>query len=169
MPVRVTGRLLPRRRCDHWGLEQSRVEPSTAAYATAANSTFTLAYDADQNPVTETEPGGVTVASTYNNVGELTGQSGTGADAATPARTFGYNTAGTDDIQEAIGKVPASAWTPACDGDGEVRDGAWIAEVTGLLDPGGWPAGMRVIVPGRPSQSGQASTPERIRPRMFSA
>ena len=66
-----------------WGLEQSRVEPSTAAYTTAANSTFTLAYDADQNPVTETEPGGVTVADTYNNVGELTGQSGTGADAAT--------------------------------------------------------------------------------------
>jgi YD repeat-containing protein len=77
-----------------WGLEQSRVEPPAAAYTTAANSTFTLAYDADQNPVTETEPGGVTVASTYNNVGELTGQSGTGADAATPTRTFGYNTAG---------------------------------------------------------------------------
>ena len=77
-----------------WGLEQSRVEPSTAAYTTAANSTFTLAYDADQSPVTETEPGGVTVASTYNNVGELTGQSGSGADAATPTRTFGYNPAG---------------------------------------------------------------------------
>jgi RHS repeat-associated protein len=48
----------------------------------------------EENPVTETEPGGVTVASTYNNVGELTGQSGTGADAATPTRTFGYNPAG---------------------------------------------------------------------------
>ena len=45
-----------------WGLQQSRVEPPTAAYTTAANSTFTLAYDADQNPVTETEPGGVTVS-----------------------------------------------------------------------------------------------------------
>jgi large repetitive protein len=77
-----------------WGLQQSRVEPPTAAYMTAANSTFTLAYDADQNPVTETEPGGVTVSSTYNNLGELTGQSGTGADAATPTRTFGYNPAG---------------------------------------------------------------------------
>ena len=77
-----------------WGLQQSRVEPSTAAYTTTANSTFTLAYDADQNPVTETEPGGVTVSSTYNNVDELTGQSGTGADAATPTRTFGYNPAG---------------------------------------------------------------------------
>ena len=29
----------------------------------------------------------------------------------------------TEDIQAAIGKVPAAAWTPAYDGDGQVRDG----------------------------------------------
>jgi Transposase DDE domain group 1 len=52
----------------------------------------------------------------------------------------------TEDIQAAIGKVPADAWTPAYDGDGEVRDGAWVADITGLLDTGSWPAGMRVIV-----------------------
>ena len=52
----------------------------------------------------------------------------------------------TEDIAAAIGKVPASAWTPACDGDGEVRDGAWVADITGLLDLSSWPAGMRVIV-----------------------
>ena len=52
----------------------------------------------------------------------------------------------TDAIQDAIGRVPADAWTPAYDGDGEVRDGAWVADITGLLDTGGWPAGMRVIV-----------------------
>ena len=46
----------------------------------------------------------------------------------------------------AIGKVPADAWTPAYDGDGQVRDGAWVADITGLLDLDGWPAGMRVIV-----------------------
>lgn len=27
-----------------------------------------------------------------------------------------------------------------------VRDGAWVADITGLLDLDGWPAGMRVIV-----------------------
>ena len=27
----------------------------------------------------------------------------------------------------------------------EVRDGAWVAELTGLLDLSGWPKGMRVI------------------------
>jgi hypothetical protein len=51
----------------------------------------------------------------------------------------------TDDVQEAIGKIPARAWTPAYDGDGQVRDGAWVAELTGLLDLTSWPKGMRVI------------------------
>jgi Transposase DDE domain group 1 len=52
----------------------------------------------------------------------------------------------TEDIQAAILKVPADAWTPAYDGDGQVRDGAWVADITGLADLDGWPAGMRVIV-----------------------
>jgi hypothetical protein len=52
----------------------------------------------------------------------------------------------TDDIQSAILKIPAQAWTPAYDGDGQVRDGARVAEITGMLDLDGWPAGMRVIV-----------------------
>ena len=52
----------------------------------------------------------------------------------------------TEDIRGAIPKVPASSWTPAYDGDGQVRDGAWVADVTGLLDLSAWPAGMRVIV-----------------------
>ncbi len=42
--------------------------------------------------------------------------------------------------------IPQSAWTPAYDADQAPRDGAWITELTGLLDLAGWPAGMRVIV-----------------------
>jgi hypothetical protein len=49
-------------------------------------------------------------------------------------------------IAEAIGRVSANAWTPVYEGDGEVRDGAWVADITGLLDLDGWPAYMRVIV-----------------------
>ena len=30
--------------------------------------------------------------------------------------------------------------------DGQVRDGAWVADITGMLDLSSWPAGMRVIV-----------------------
>ncbi len=48
-------------------------------------------------------------------------------------------------IAEAIGKIPARAWTPAYDSDGVPRDGAWVAELTGVLDLAGWPEGMRVI------------------------
>jgi hypothetical protein len=52
----------------------------------------------------------------------------------------------TEEIQDAIMKIPVVAWTPAYDGNGEVRDGAWVAEITGMLDLSAWPAGMRVII-----------------------
>ncbi|NMA78415.1 MAG: IS1380 family transposase, partial [Actinomycetales bacterium] len=41
----------------------------------------------------------------------------------------------------------AKAWTPAYETtDDGIREGAWVAELTGLLDLAGWPEGMRVIV-----------------------
>jgi hypothetical protein len=52
----------------------------------------------------------------------------------------------TEDMRAAVLQVPAKSWTPAYDGDGQVRDGAWVADITGLLDLSSWPAGMRVIV-----------------------
>jgi Transposase DDE domain group 1 len=52
----------------------------------------------------------------------------------------------TSDVQDAILKIPAQAWTPAYDGDGKPRKGAWVAEITGMLDLSSWPKGMRVIV-----------------------
>jgi Transposase DDE domain group 1 len=55
----------------------------------------------------------------------------------------------TEQVQQAILDLPELAWTPAVDADGELREGAGVAELTGLLpDPvtAGWPASMRVIV-----------------------
>jgi hypothetical protein len=46
----------------------------------------------------------------------------------------------------AITTLPATAWSAALDADGGVREGAQVAELTGLLALGRWPAGMRVIV-----------------------
>jgi hypothetical protein len=46
----------------------------------------------------------------------------------------------------AITGLPSSAWSPALTADGDVRDGAQVAELTGLLHLTGWPAGMRIIV-----------------------
>jgi Transposase DDE domain group 1 len=45
-----------------------------------------------------------------------------------------------------LAKIPESAWSSAYDAHDQVRDGAWVAELTGLLELGSWPAGMRVIV-----------------------
>jgi hypothetical protein len=44
-----------------------------------------------------------------------------------------------------LAQIPADVWTPAYDADNNMRDGAWVAELTGLLDLTGWPPGMRVI------------------------
>jgi hypothetical protein len=46
---------------------------------------------------------------------------------------------------ELLEKIPASAWSPAYDADGNIRDGAWVAELTGLLNLSNWPKNMRVI------------------------
>jgi hypothetical protein len=50
-----------------------------------------------------------------------------------------------DNTPQLLKKIPADVWTPAHDAHDEVRDGAWVAELTGLLDLTGWPPGMRVI------------------------
>lgn len=52
----------------------------------------------------------------------------------------------TDTMVEKLALIPADVWTPAYDADSTVRDGAWVAELTGLLDLSAWPDGMRVIV-----------------------
>jgi hypothetical protein len=45
-----------------------------------------------------------------------------------------------------LAHIPDHAWTSAYDAHDQVRDGAWVAELTGLLDLSSWPVGMRVIV-----------------------
>jgi hypothetical protein len=52
----------------------------------------------------------------------------------------------TEDMAEAILTIPDRVWEPAYNPAGQVRPGAWVAELTGLLNLSAWPAGMRVIV-----------------------
>ena len=49
-------------------------------------------------------------------------------------------------MQAAVLAVPAAGWTPAYDIDGDLRDGAWIAEITDCVDLTSWPGGSRLIV-----------------------
>jgi hypothetical protein len=37
-------------------------------------------------------------------------------------------------------------WYPAIDSEGQIRDGAWVAEATGLVNLSAWPAGTRLIL-----------------------
>ena len=39
-----------------------------------------------------------------------------------------------------------NAWYPAIDSGGGIREGAWVAEATGLVAMTGWPAGTRLIL-----------------------
>jgi hypothetical protein len=68
-------------------------------------------------------------------------------------------------IVDELALIPGTDWQPAYDADREPRDGAWVLEVTGLLDLSGWPKGMRVIVPqGAPAQGAVAADRRRRAP-----
>jgi hypothetical protein len=57
---------------------------------------------------------------------------------------FSIGVAITEPIREAI--VACLDWQPAIDGDGDLRDGAEIAEISHLVDLSGYPDGTRMIV-----------------------
>lgn len=48
-------------------------------------------------------------------------------------------------VREQILALDEAAWMPAVNHDGELRDGAWVTELTGLLDLSSWPSGTRLI------------------------
>ena len=77
-----------------WGLPESQIEPTTTAYPALADRTFTSVYDLGGRLASQALPGGVQLSYTYDDLNQLTGQAGTGADATTAARTFGYDDAG---------------------------------------------------------------------------
>lgn len=49
-------------------------------------------------------------------------------------------------IQRVVDLIPDACWAPALESGGGLRDGAWVAEATGLVDLAGWPAGSRLIL-----------------------
>jgi hypothetical protein len=46
-----------------------------------------------------------------------------------------------DNTADLLALIPEQVWTPAYDAHDQIRDGAWVAELTGLLNLDGWPAG----------------------------
>ena len=50
-------------------------------------------------------------------------------------------------VQDAVDTLNlAEGWYPAIDASGEIRDGAWVAEATGLVNLATWPTGTRLVL-----------------------
>ncbi|GGN45698.1 IS1380 family transposase [Streptomyces fuscichromogenes] len=59
---------------------------------------------------------------------------------------FSVGYAITEPVRRAIRAMPDRLWHPALDQDGTLRDGAEVAELTGMVDLDGYPTGTRIIV-----------------------
>ena len=49
-------------------------------------------------------------------------------------------------IQKIVDLIPAECWHPAIEDHDGLRDGAWVAEATGMIDLSSWPEGSRLIL-----------------------
>jgi Transposase DDE domain group 1 len=71
---------------------------------------------------------------------------------------------------DAIDQVPANGWQSAIDQDGDVIDDTFITDITGLLNLGGWPDGVRIIArdePPHPRYRKRATDREKQRGRRY--
>lgn len=59
---------------------------------------------------------------------------------------FSFGFAITEEVRDAIEDLEPDDWWDAVEPDEKVRDGAWVAEVTDMLELEDWPEGSRVIV-----------------------
>lgn len=75
-----------------YNLAEEVIEPSTTAHPTLSDRTWTTSYDLGGLPVVEALPGGVTVTRTFDELGRLTAESGSGD--GTASRSLGYDLAG---------------------------------------------------------------------------
>ncbi|MFJ7067895.1 LamG-like jellyroll fold domain-containing protein [Streptomyces sp. NPDC101115] len=77
-----------------WGLPESTIEPATTQHWNADVRTWTNVYDAAGQLVTELLPGNVKRQKTYDALGRLTAETGSGTAVATRPRSLSYDLAG---------------------------------------------------------------------------
>ncbi|MDX3184912.1 DNRLRE domain-containing protein [Streptomyces sp. ME02-7008A-1] len=77
-----------------WNLPESTIEPSTTAHPALTDRTWTTVYDKAGQDIAELLPGGVERRRTFDGLGRLVRETGTGAEAATTDRTLTYDLAG---------------------------------------------------------------------------
>jgi hypothetical protein len=49
-------------------------------------------------------------------------------------------------VQRIVDLIPDQCWHPAIESGADLRDGAWVAEATDLIDLSSWPPGSRLIL-----------------------
>ncbi|MEV0189825.1 RHS repeat-associated core domain-containing protein [Kitasatospora purpeofusca] len=91
------------------GLAEAQSLPAVPADQSAADRTTTTAYDAVGQITGITQPGGVQRAFTYDGLGRLTTEAGTGGD-GNASRTFGYDLAGRITSASAPGGAQTFTW-----------------------------------------------------------
>lgn len=77
-----------------FGLPESTIEASTAEHPALADRTWTTSYNAAGDPVAERAPGGVVRTRTFDAMGRLKKETGSGAEAATADRGYDYDVLG---------------------------------------------------------------------------
>ncbi|MFC7482911.1 hypothetical protein ACFQX7_27020 [Luedemannella flava] len=91
-----------------WGLLETTIEPATTVHPNTADRTWTLAYDAAGQATTAILPGGITRTKTYDGLGRVTDEAGTGA--TTTARHVDYDALGRTTQVNAPGGNATFTW-----------------------------------------------------------
>ncbi|MDT3443600.1 DNRLRE domain-containing protein [Pseudofrankia sp. BMG5.37] len=76
------------------GLPEKTIEPSTTAYPNLADRTWQVSYDAGGLPTAQLEPGGVIRAVSYDELGRVTAETGSGGGATAASRAMSYDLVG---------------------------------------------------------------------------
>ena len=124
------------------------LRPGNAGSNTAADHVTVLGWALESLPPAyrpdPTDPAGQKILVRSDSAGATHGF----ADACRAAGVgFSFGFAVDDRVREATETLNAkAAWMPAIDSDGEIRDGAWVAEATGLVGLDAWPEGTRLIL-----------------------
>ena len=71
---------------------------------------------------------------------------------------FSVGFAVTRRVRDAIRAVHDADWTPAVRQNGELREGAAVADITAAVDVSGWPSGARLVVRREPLHPGAQQT-----------
>lgn len=79
---------------NEWNLQTAIIEPATQAHPTSAERTWLTDFDSGGLPIQTTQPGGIVVANTYDELGRLVNQTGSGTGVTTASRHYGYDNAG---------------------------------------------------------------------------